>query len=195
MACETAGVGVYSSFAASISSTWFAASTSTALFIAGRESACVSMPRKSGPSIFCCLRYKQIAWVIARMCHSLKDRSKDEPRCPDVPKATRCSGTLGSGFSAKYAAINFCTSTRSAAVASCPALGLILFKALLPHASLVQAVDAVPIVSQRPASVSTQCAFLTLQYSGAFWPPAYDEEARWYCCLPSASNVGSRETS
>ena len=33
-----------------------AAKTSTALAIAGTESACVSIPRNSGPSIICCLR-------------------------------------------------------------------------------------------------------------------------------------------
>ena len=94
-----AGVGVYSSPRASMTSTPLAASTSSALASAGTESACVSMPRNSGPSISCCFRYRQMAWVMARMCHSLKALSNAEPRCPEVPKATRCSGTEGSGVS------------------------------------------------------------------------------------------------
>ena len=51
IACETAGVGVYSSFIASIVSTPLAASTSSALRSAGSDSACVSMPMNSGPSM------------------------------------------------------------------------------------------------------------------------------------------------
>ena len=56
------GVGVYSSPAAIITSTPLAASTSSALANAGADSACVSMPRNSGPAMPCCLRYSQIAW-------------------------------------------------------------------------------------------------------------------------------------
>ena len=52
---------VYSSPCAIMTSTPFAASTSRALASAGTERACVSMPRNSGPSIFCCFRYRQIA--------------------------------------------------------------------------------------------------------------------------------------
>ena len=37
---------------------------------------------------------------------------KDEPRCPDVPKATRCSRIIASGFSDEKAAMSFETSTR-----------------------------------------------------------------------------------
>ena len=48
-----------------------AASTSSALTCAGSESACVSAPRNSGPSIPCAARYSQIAWVMARMWSSL----------------------------------------------------------------------------------------------------------------------------
>ena len=40
---------------------------------------------------------RQIAWLIASTCHSLKPLSKDEPRWPEVPKATRCAATEGSG--------------------------------------------------------------------------------------------------
>ena len=77
IAWETAGVGVYSSPCAIMTSTPFAASTSSALARAGTERACVSMPRNSGPSIFCCLRYRQIAWVMARICDSLKALSNE----------------------------------------------------------------------------------------------------------------------
>jgi hypothetical protein len=97
MACEMAGVGVYSSPAASITSTPLPASTSSALAAAGSESAWVSMPRKSGPSMPFFLRYRQIACVIASTCRSLNEVSNDEPRCPEVPKATRCAATAGSG--------------------------------------------------------------------------------------------------
>ena len=40
---------------------------------------------------------RQIAWLIARMCASLKELSSEQPRCPEVPNATRCAGTDGSG--------------------------------------------------------------------------------------------------
>jgi hypothetical protein len=29
----------------------------------------------------------------ARMCHLMKAQSKADPRCPDVPKETRCAAT------------------------------------------------------------------------------------------------------
>ena len=45
-----------------MTSTPLAASTSSALANAGSDSACVSMPRKSGPSMPCLRRYWQIAW-------------------------------------------------------------------------------------------------------------------------------------
>src|SRR5271169_1736265 len=50
----------------------FAASTSSAVRCAGADSAWVSFPIYKGPSIPCPLRYSQIAWVIARMCASVK---------------------------------------------------------------------------------------------------------------------------
>ena len=99
IACETAGVGVYSSFSASMTSTPLAASTSSALARAGTDRACVSMPRNNGPSMPFCLRYSQIACVMARMCHSLNALSNAEPRCPEVPNETRCGGTKASGVS------------------------------------------------------------------------------------------------
>ena len=90
---------MYSSPSAIITSTPLAASTSSALVRAGTERAWVSMPRNSGPSIVCSLRYRQMAWLMARMWDSLNDFSNAEPRCPEVPNMTRCSGTEGSGLS------------------------------------------------------------------------------------------------
>ena len=43
-------------------------------------------------------RYSTIACVVARMWCSLKLVFSDEPRWPDVPNTTRCSGTEASGF-------------------------------------------------------------------------------------------------
>ena len=68
MACEIAGVGVYSSLTASMVGTPLAASTSSALALAGPDSAWVSMPRNSGPVIPLALRWSQIACVIAHTC-------------------------------------------------------------------------------------------------------------------------------
>ena len=65
---------------------------------AGSDSAWVSMPRYSGPSVPWAARYSQIAWLVAAMWSSLKLVRRLEPRWPDVPNATRCSGTDGSGW-------------------------------------------------------------------------------------------------
>ena len=54
-----------------IVSTPLAASTSSAVFCAGPDTACVSLPMKSGPEMFLLVRYSQIACVMARMCASL----------------------------------------------------------------------------------------------------------------------------
>ena len=35
--------------------------------------------------------------LVAKICASLNESFKEDPRCPDVPKATRCSGAEGSG--------------------------------------------------------------------------------------------------
>ena len=97
IACESAGVGVYVSRESTRTVTPFAANTSSAETNAGSDSACVSLARKSGPSVPACRRYSQIAWLVARMWSSLNARPSDEPRWPEVPKATRWSGTLTSG--------------------------------------------------------------------------------------------------
>ena len=55
-----------------MTSTSLAASTSSALTKAGSDSACVSLPRNSGPLMPRLLRYSQIACVMARICASLK---------------------------------------------------------------------------------------------------------------------------
>jgi len=67
MARDTAGVGVYPPRASTMTRTPLAASTSSALTWAGSDSAWVSAPRYSGPSIPPAARYSQIAWVVARM--------------------------------------------------------------------------------------------------------------------------------
>ena len=56
MAFEMTGVGTGASSRSSMTSTPFAASTSSALAVAGSVSAWVSPPRKSGPSIPCAFR-------------------------------------------------------------------------------------------------------------------------------------------
>ena len=53
----------------------------------------------SGPSVPWAARYRQIASVVAAMCASLNAPLSDEPRWPDVPKATRWAGSDGSGAS------------------------------------------------------------------------------------------------
>jgi len=42
-------------------------------------------------------RKTQIAWLVAAMWSSLNAVARDDPRCPDVPNATRCPGSAGSG--------------------------------------------------------------------------------------------------
>ena len=56
IAWEIAGVGVKPSSASTMTSTPWAQSTSTMLCAAGSESACVSRPRNSGPSMPCSAR-------------------------------------------------------------------------------------------------------------------------------------------
>ena len=99
IACDTAGVGVQPSRASTSTVTPLAASTSSAVAVAGSERPWVSLPMKSGPSVPWAARYSQIACVVAAMWSSLKDVDSDEPRWPEVPKATRCSTTDGSGCS------------------------------------------------------------------------------------------------
>ena len=59
------------------------------------------------------------------MWFSLKLPSNEQPRWPEVPKATRCAGTDGSGFTAVYAASSLPMSTRMDFGAGLPASGLI----------------------------------------------------------------------
>jgi hypothetical protein len=71
--------------------------TSIAVVHAGSDSACVSRPMKSGPSVRWNARYSQIAWLVAAMWASLNVVRNDEPRWPEVPNATRCAWSSGSG--------------------------------------------------------------------------------------------------
>ena len=75
-----------------------AAEASTAVRKAGSERAWVSMPRKRGPSIPPAARSSEMAWQMARMWSSVKVPSREEPRWPEVPKATRCAASPGSGW-------------------------------------------------------------------------------------------------
>ena len=103
IACEMTGVGVYPgaarvpALASIMISCSLPANTSIALASAGSDSACVSMPINSGPVIPCAWRYSQMACEMANMWLSLKLPLKEEPRWPDVPNATRCVGSDGSG--------------------------------------------------------------------------------------------------
>ncbi len=100
IARDTAGVGVYPPRASTSTRTPLAASTSSALTWAGSDSACVSAPRYSGPSMPAPARYSQMACVVARMWSSLNVPANAEPRWPDVPNATRCAASPGSGCTA-----------------------------------------------------------------------------------------------
>jgi len=99
MACESAGVGVKPQARSAITSTSLPASTSSAVANAGSESACVSLAKNSGPSTPPSWRYWQIACVMARIWPSLNEHSKDDPRCPEVPKLTFWEATETSGCS------------------------------------------------------------------------------------------------
>ena len=97
IAWESAGVGVKPSKASTRTSTPFATRTPSAVRVAGSDSAWVSRPRNSGPVYPRVARYRQIASVMARMWASLNAPRNAEPRWPDVPNATRCAGSPGSG--------------------------------------------------------------------------------------------------
>ena len=97
MAWDTTGVGVKSSRESMRTVTPLATSTSMAVFQAGSDRAWVSRPMYSGPVTPAFLRYSAMACVMATMWASLNEVFRDEPRCPEVPKETRCSGTFGSG--------------------------------------------------------------------------------------------------
>ena len=89
IAWDSAGVGVKPSRESSSTFTPLAASTSSAVSCAGPDSACVSLPMNSGPAIPCPARYSTIACVMAAIWVSLNEVLSDDPRCPDVPNATR----------------------------------------------------------------------------------------------------------
>src|SRR5262245_21164451 len=68
-------------------------------------------------------RYSQIAWVMARMCASLKEPRSEEPRCPLVPKLTHCAGSPVSGVRPKYSRSRRARSTSISFGAGFPASG------------------------------------------------------------------------
>ena len=77
--------------------TWLPTSTSRAVVSAGalRRVRVGADEERAGDALRRAVL--TIAWVIARMCCSLKLVLSDEPRWPDVPKATRWSGSETSG--------------------------------------------------------------------------------------------------
>ena len=96
MAWLTSGVGVNMP-GCTRTRTPLAIRTSSAVIQAGSDRAWVSRPMYSGPVMPARARYSATAWEVARMCASLKVPARLLPRWPLVPKATRCSGSLGSG--------------------------------------------------------------------------------------------------
>jgi hypothetical protein len=64
----------------------------------GRLGQRVGVPsHMRGPVMPRVTRYSATAWQMARIWSSLKLCRIDDPRCPDVPNATRCVGSFGSG--------------------------------------------------------------------------------------------------
>ena len=121
MACETAGVGVKPSRESIRVWTPLPIRTSRAVSCAGPDRAWVSLPISRGPVMPCAARYSTIAWVIAAMWSSLNEVFSEEPRWPEVPKATFCPGSAGSGCCSKYAVRSASRSTRSSGRARVPA--------------------------------------------------------------------------
>ena len=121
IAWDSAGVGVKPPRESSRVRTPLAASTCSAVSCAGPDSAWVSLPMNSGPVMPCPARYSTIACVIAAMWSSLNEVFSEEPRCPEVPNATRWSGFPASGVRSKYAATRSSMSTRSLGWATVPA--------------------------------------------------------------------------
>src|SRR5690242_4302523 len=77
----------------------------------------------SGPSVPCARRKSQMAWVIARIWASVNEPLSEEPRCPLVPKLTRCPGSSRSGPRSKYSRSRRPRSTRKSLGAGLPASG------------------------------------------------------------------------
>src|SRR6478735_10961569 len=72
-----------------------------------------------------------MAWLMARICCSLKEFLREDPRWPDVPKATWCAWLSGSGSCVKYAVTRrgrFCSSSLGAGLpaSGCRAMAAIL---------------------------------------------------------------------
>src|SRR5208337_4230799 len=64
-----------------------------------------------------------MAWVMARTWASVNEPRSDEPRCPLVPKLTRCSGSSRSGRRSKYSRSRRARSTSISLGAGFPARG------------------------------------------------------------------------
>src|SRR5262249_15280635 len=83
IARDRAGVGVYPSRASRSTRTPLAASTSSAVTWAGSDSAWVSTPRYSGPSMPRVARDSQIAWGVAAVGASVNVAGDGGPRRAD----------------------------------------------------------------------------------------------------------------
>src|ERR1019366_3491414 len=67
-----------------------------------------------------------MAWVMARMCASVKVARSDDPRWPLVPKLTIWVGSRRSGLRSKYSVSSRATSTSISFGAGLPASGEIV---------------------------------------------------------------------
>ena len=123
MAWEITGVGVYGEAASIRSSTPRAANTPRATSNAGPDSAWVSFPTNIGPAVPCSRRYSATARAMARMCASLNVPSTADPRCPEVPKAIRSRGSIGSGRRMVKAERSASTSVKRSSGTGRPASG------------------------------------------------------------------------
>ena len=124
IACDTAGVGVYSPSGDARLDAIFAARGTRARIrtLAPRERA--SMPRNSGPSMPCVrTAISQIACVIASTC-ALPARVERTAAMAGGAERDALSGDRGSGLCARrYASTSAPTSIAGASVAGCPASG------------------------------------------------------------------------
>src|SRR5262245_53168215 len=89
------------------------------------------------------------------MCASVNEPVSGEPRCPLVPKLTRCVASATSGVRAEYSRSSFATSTSMSGVAGLPARGEMpmCVRSPLDVVRVVPQADhrlgALPVVSQR----------------------------------------------
>src|SRR5271166_3872224 len=150
IAREITGVGVTPSFCWMTVCTWLPARTSSAVRWADPESACVSRPMNSGPSVPRMRRKSQMAWVMARIWASVNEPRSDEPRCPLVPKLTRCSGSPRSGWRSKYSRSRRAGSTSISLRAGLPARGeMVMHRSFSWHRTRLRSPDFSGVLGDR----------------------------------------------